>query len=343
MAVIPPPPIQAQPGEFIWTDWYSTLVSYLNTANSIPWAVINKAGSKLSDLSDRAHVELTSVQGGNSTEQYHLTLAQWTALGSTFVNSFNTRTGAVTLTSGDVTTALGYTPFNSSGTTGTGVTVLQTSPTLVTPVIGAATGTSLTLSSNASTGNTPLTLTNTSTASNTTKTVTIALTGEDTIGTNKTLGTIVAQPIDVNDIGASMVFNTRASDTLTNSLTLTSTSAVVPGLLSAASATITGVVTGGSFATATASVSLTSGTTTTIYTLPNTSVSMYLVSANIGNVSNVSGYSSFAVIATDGATSKIMLSSFGTDYPITLSGLAIQVKQSSGSTQTGHITITKVG
>ena len=30
------------------------------------------------------------------------------------VTSFNTRTGSVTLTSGDVTTALGYTPFNSA-------------------------------------------------------------------------------------------------------------------------------------------------------------------------------------------------------------------------------------
>ena len=33
------------------------------------------------------------------------------------VSSFNTRTGAVTLASGDVTTALTYTPFNSTGVT----------------------------------------------------------------------------------------------------------------------------------------------------------------------------------------------------------------------------------
>jgi len=41
-----------------------------------------------------------------------------TATGS--VASFNTRTGAVTLTSGDVTTALGYTPLNPAGGTMTG-------------------------------------------------------------------------------------------------------------------------------------------------------------------------------------------------------------------------------
>ena len=33
------------------------------------------------------------------------------------VTSFNTRTGAVTLTSGDVTTALGYTPLDAAATT----------------------------------------------------------------------------------------------------------------------------------------------------------------------------------------------------------------------------------
>lgn len=36
------------------------------------------------------------------------------AIGGTVVNSFNTRTGSITLNSGDVTTALGYTPYNSS-------------------------------------------------------------------------------------------------------------------------------------------------------------------------------------------------------------------------------------
>jgi len=38
--------------------------------------------------------------------------------GSSGVTSFNTRTGAVTLTSADVTTALGYTPYNSSNPAG---------------------------------------------------------------------------------------------------------------------------------------------------------------------------------------------------------------------------------
>ena|SRR5579872_1299020 len=112
--VIPPPPIQAAAGEFVWTDWYSTLVTYLNTANSIPWTVVNKSGSSLSDITNRNHVMLTAVQGGNATEQYHLTAAQYAALGAASVTSFNTRTGAVTLTSADVKTALGS-PLTATG------------------------------------------------------------------------------------------------------------------------------------------------------------------------------------------------------------------------------------
>lgn len=105
--VLPPPPIQATAGEFVWTDWYSQLTAYLNNAGSIPWAVVNKAGSKLSDLSIRDHIMLTSVQGGNATEQYHLTAAQYATIGGTVVNTFNTRSGTVTLTSADVITAIG--------------------------------------------------------------------------------------------------------------------------------------------------------------------------------------------------------------------------------------------
>ena len=46
-------------------------------------------------------------------------------LTGTKVDSFNTRTGAVTLTSSDVTTALGYTPINKSGDTGIGNLSMQ--------------------------------------------------------------------------------------------------------------------------------------------------------------------------------------------------------------------------
>jgi hypothetical protein len=55
------------------------------------------------------------------------------------VTSFNTRTGAVTLTSGDVTTALGFTPVNPSSAAITGGTINGTSIGATTPSTGAFT------------------------------------------------------------------------------------------------------------------------------------------------------------------------------------------------------------
>lgn len=48
-----------------------------------------------------------------------------TAYATNVVNSFNTRVGAVTLTSGDVTTALTYTPLNRAGDTATGTMIFN--------------------------------------------------------------------------------------------------------------------------------------------------------------------------------------------------------------------------
>lgn len=100
---LPPAPVQAEAGAFIWTDWYSQLTNYLNNGNSIPWSVVNKSGSNLTDLTTRDHNTLTTIQGGNSTERYHLTNAQWTAL--------------------------------TAGFTGAGVLVLTQSPNILTPNI----------------------------------------------------------------------------------------------------------------------------------------------------------------------------------------------------------------
>ena len=56
----------------------------------------------------------------------------WQSPAGAGVTSFNTRTGAVTLSSGDVTTALGYTPLSTGGGTMTGnITIQNTAPTIV--------------------------------------------------------------------------------------------------------------------------------------------------------------------------------------------------------------------
>jgi hypothetical protein len=67
-----------------------------------------------------------TAANGTSTTQVATTQFVQSAIStiSTGVISFNTRAGAITLTSGDVTTALGFTPYNSSNPNGyiTGIT-----------------------------------------------------------------------------------------------------------------------------------------------------------------------------------------------------------------------------
>jgi len=77
---LPPPPINDQPGSFTWLEWYRQLRSYISTNGSVPWYVINFAGSKLTDIADRPHDATQSLQGGTTGEHYHLTSAQHSAL-----------------------------------------------------------------------------------------------------------------------------------------------------------------------------------------------------------------------------------------------------------------------
>lgn len=88
---LPPPPINAPSGSFVWLEWYRKLRDFLATNGSVPWSVVDKAGSKLSDIADRKHSLLQNVQGGSSGEQYHLTQAQHTKLtGPTYLEVADT-------------------------------------------------------------------------------------------------------------------------------------------------------------------------------------------------------------------------------------------------------------
>lgn len=115
---LPPPPTGANSDSFVWVDWYNRLSKYLQAGGIIKWTQIDFTGSDLASIQTRLHSSLQGVQGGiPNTEEYHLSLAQYNTVASlgTLVNSFNTRTGAVTLTSSDVTSALGYTPGTGNG------------------------------------------------------------------------------------------------------------------------------------------------------------------------------------------------------------------------------------
>jgi len=65
---------------------------------SIPWYIINFAGSNLTDIAVRNHDSLQSIQGGTTGEHYHLTAAEHTALGS--IPAHNDTTGLQGGTSG---------------------------------------------------------------------------------------------------------------------------------------------------------------------------------------------------------------------------------------------------
>lgn len=78
---LPPPPTRAANGDFAWTAWYNQLYTLLSTSGSVSWDLVNKAGSSIADIVNRAHNLLTSIQGGTAGEYYHLTAAQHASLG----------------------------------------------------------------------------------------------------------------------------------------------------------------------------------------------------------------------------------------------------------------------
>ena len=80
---LPPPPINDQPGSFTWLEWYRQLRNYISTNGSVPWYVINFAGSNITDIATRDHDQLQNLDGGTAGEHYHLTLAEVTTTRTT--------------------------------------------------------------------------------------------------------------------------------------------------------------------------------------------------------------------------------------------------------------------
>lgn len=80
MPTLPPPPLNDKPGSFTWLEWYRQLRNYIATSGSVPWYIINFAGSKITDIADRSHNSLQGIQGGQAGEYYHITSAAKDAL-----------------------------------------------------------------------------------------------------------------------------------------------------------------------------------------------------------------------------------------------------------------------
>lgn len=90
--------------------------------------------------------------------------------------------------------------------------------------------------------------------------------------------------------------------------------------------------------------SLPTGVATTIHTLRNGAPAAWLVHARFNFIANdTANYSAFAVIVSDGSSARIALSNNGALMTIGLSGLNVQVTQSSGGTQSVTLSISKVG
>ena len=79
--LIPPPPNGGD--ESTQQDWFVRIRNAINKlGTSITWAILDKTGSNLTDIVTRNHNNLQNIQGGSSTERYHLTAAEYAALGS---------------------------------------------------------------------------------------------------------------------------------------------------------------------------------------------------------------------------------------------------------------------
>ena len=70
---LPPPPNPNQDmNDYSWRDWFRILRDYLVNSGYILWSQLDTTGSKLTDIEDRKHNDLQSIQGGATNERYHL-------------------------------------------------------------------------------------------------------------------------------------------------------------------------------------------------------------------------------------------------------------------------------
>lgn len=120
----------AASNSFLVGDGTSALVDMATLSDAVLVTDANASPSESTTLPNG--ITATTQTAGDSTAKLATDAFVSTAISNigTVVNSFNTRTGAVTLTSSDVTTALGYTPVNKAGDTMTGNLNVDPSGTL---------------------------------------------------------------------------------------------------------------------------------------------------------------------------------------------------------------------
>lgn len=77
---IPPPPVTSE-DRSIWNNWYVAVKDAINNLRAgLTWLNLDFTSSNITDIVNRSHQNLQSLQGGSTTERYHLTSAQATGL-----------------------------------------------------------------------------------------------------------------------------------------------------------------------------------------------------------------------------------------------------------------------
>lgn len=73
---IPPPPVHSE-DKTIWNNWYVSIKDAINNLRGdLKWVNLDFASSNITDISAKSHQDLDNLQGGSTTERYHLTAAQ---------------------------------------------------------------------------------------------------------------------------------------------------------------------------------------------------------------------------------------------------------------------------
>jgi hypothetical protein len=77
---IPPPPVSSE-DRSIWNNWYVAVKDAINNLRAdLTWVNLNFTGSNITDIVNRSHQNLQNLQGGSSTERYHVSATQATAI-----------------------------------------------------------------------------------------------------------------------------------------------------------------------------------------------------------------------------------------------------------------------
>jgi len=101
MPGLPPPPTNDSQGSYAWLEWFRQLRNYISTVGSVPWNIINFAGSSISDIASRSHQSLQSLQGGSAGQYYHLTAVEQSDISS--LNNVTSTAVDLTLTTANNT------------------------------------------------------------------------------------------------------------------------------------------------------------------------------------------------------------------------------------------------